>query len=199
MTETAAPQQPVTGEQKPTETVGQTTPQQPTETVESLAAKLASAEKRIGELNKESEKHRKQADEWQAAKKAEEDAKLSETEKLRKSLDEATKAQVAAIQKANDRLVRAEILAKAGKFIDADAAFLLVDRSKVTVDENGTVTGVEAALDELAKSKPHLVKQQQFNRTTSATNPDVTNNTRETDAQKRERLLGSGTNIWKAN
>lgn len=178
-----------------TETAATNAQQQSGETLESLKAQLESANKRIGELNKESEKHRKQADEWQKAKQAEEDAKLSETDKLRKQLDEASKATAAAIKTANDRLIMAEIKSKSTKFIDPDVTLALVDKSKITIKDDGTVDGVDAALEELAKAKPHLLKTPQGSKT-GVTNPGSGANLNETIQQKKDRLFGTSENIW---
>ena len=175
-----------------TETAVTNNQQQSGETLESYKAKLESAEKRIGELNKESEKHRKQADEWQKAKQAEEDAKLSETEKLKKQLDEVNAAKESVLKTANDRLVSAEIKSKSDKFIDPDVVLALVDRSKITVKDDGTIEGVTAALDELAKNKPILLKQPQGSKV-GASNPGATG-ANESPQQKHERLLGGMSN-----
>ena len=178
-----------------TATAATTAQTQSTETVESLKAQLESANKHIGELNKESEKHRKQADEWQKAKQAEEDAKLSETEKLKKELADMNAAKESVLKTANDRLVSAEIKSKSDKFIDPDVVLALVDRSKITVKDDGTIEGVTAALDELAKNKPILLKQPQGSKV-GASNPGATASQNESFEQKKDRIFGSGQNIW---
>lgn len=194
MAETAGNQQDATSNTQATVTAAQTQSQTSGETLESLKAQLESATKRIGELNKESEKHRKAADEWAKAKEAEETAKLSETEKLKKQLDEANTAKESALKTANNRLIAAEIKSKSDKFIDPDVVLALVDKSKVTVKEDGSIEGVDAVLDELAKAKPHLLKGSSGSKL-GATNPGA-GGQNETYEQKKERLMGGSTNIW---
>lgn len=63
------------------------------------------------------------------------------------------------IRAANDRLIAAEtreICQQIG-LVDANAAFTLMDKSGVSVDDNGEVTGVREALEKLAAAKPYLV------------------------------------------
>ena len=191
MAETAGNQQDATSNNQATVTAAQTQSQNSGETLESLKAQLESATKRIGELNKESEKHRKAADEWAKAKEAEETAKLSETEKLKKQLDEANTAKESALKTANNRLIAAEIKSKSDKFIDPDVVLAMTDKSKITVKEDGTIEGVDAVLDELAKAKPHLLKGSGSK--LGATNPGA-GGLNETVQQKHDRLLGGMSN-----
>ena len=67
---------------------------------------------------------------------------------------EQTKAQTAAIQKANDRLLQAEIKGMAG--YDAKLIDRLLDRSKVTIDDAGNITGLKEAVTELEKEFPAI-------------------------------------------
>lgn len=187
-------QQPVTGNEPVGATPAVTEGNNASVTLESLQAELASATKRIAELNKESEKHRKEADAIKAAKQAEDDAKKSETEKLADKITALQREKEDAIQKANARIIKAEILAKSARFIDADAVLALVDKSKIEVKEDGAVEGVDALLDELAKAKPHLLKPaQKPGATLGATNPGGAA-TSETPQQKYQRIFGSNTN-----
>jgi len=172
-----------------TETAAKTEGSKSSVTLEALQAELESANKRIAELNKESAKHRKQAEEYQAAKQAEEDSKKSETEKLADKIAALTKQNEDTVQKANAKLIKAEILSKASKFIDADAVIALIDKSKLVVKEDGSVDGVDTALDELAKAKPHLLKTAQGS-PLGATNPGA-GATNETAEQKRARIFGT--------
>lgn len=65
------------------------------------------------------------------------------------------------IQTADNRLITAEIktIGTQMNLVDIDAAFMLMDKSNVKVDENGIVTGVQEALSALIEAKPYLVKQ----------------------------------------
>lgn len=192
MTETAGNQQDVTSNVNASVTGATNTSQQSGETLESLKAQLESATKRIGELNKESEKHRKTAEAFEAAKKAEEDAKKSETEKLADQLKQAQADKETAISKAHKILIDATILSKSTKFIDPDVVIALVDKSKVTVKDDGTVEGVDAVLDELAKSKPHLLKSNASR--LGATNPGANGQQALSDKERLAQLRSRDVN-----
>lgn len=104
----------------------------------------------------------------EAARKSETD-KLSEAEKaqrkiegLEKSIETAKAEAKAAIEAANEKLLRSQVLVAAQSigFVDPVDAMLYLDRGKVKVDEAGNYTGIEEMLKEIAKAKPHLVKPQ---------------------------------------
>lgn len=159
---------------------------------EELAAQLASAEKRIKELNAESAKHRKTAEALAKAEEERKTAEMSETDKLKAKLDAAEKAQAELLQKANARIVRAEILAKAaGRFIDPEDVVIAL-RDKLTVGDDGAVGGIDDALKELEKAKPHWVKKAPA---MGVTNPGEAN-TGETIEQRKARLFGGGGQIF---
>jgi hypothetical protein len=86
-------------------------------------------------------------------------AEMTEAERAKAEREEAEKKLAAAVEKANQRLIRAEVKSVAAdlKIIDADAAFALMDRTDVSVEDDDRVVGVRAALESLIKSKPYLV------------------------------------------
>lgn len=65
-------------------------------------------------------------------------------------------------EKSFKRLVTAEVKVIANElgFADWEDAYALADLSEVKEDEKGNIVGVKEALEELAKKKPHLLKQQ---------------------------------------
>ena len=67
------------------------------------------------------------------------------------------------LQKANDRLIAAEVktVSLELKIVDVDAALALMDKSKIKVNDKGEVTGVKEALEALTQAKPYLVGKQQ--------------------------------------
>lgn len=96
----------------------------------------------------------------EAHDKALEDAKTEQE----KAVDAARKeGEAAANQRANARLVSAEIraLAAAAGFRDPADATAHVDAASVQVGDDGQVdaASLKAALDELAKAKPYLLKE----------------------------------------
>ena len=62
------------------------------------------------------------------------------------------------MREADDRLISAEIRNAGSQLglIDPDAAFALMDRSSVRVEDDGSVTGVRESLQELLRAKPYL-------------------------------------------
>lgn len=113
----------------------------------------------LKKANREARDYRLKAKSFEEAEEARQQAELSELEKAQKI---AEKAQAAAKQAADElratRLQHAvEMAATARGFHDSADALALADLSGVEIDDAGTVTGVESALDALAKSKPHLV------------------------------------------
>lgn len=64
------------------------------------------------------------------------------------------------------RLVNSEVKVQAKEldFADWEDALALADLSEVKEDEKGNIVGVKEALEELAKKKPHLLKQKQQGR-----------------------------------
>jgi minor structural protein GP20 len=90
-----------------------------------------------------------------------EDAQLSEADRVKKQLEEA-EAKLKAEKERNDRqTVDNAILADqtySGKWHNVQTAMGLIDRSGITIEDNGSVTGVKAALDKLAKDHAYLLK-----------------------------------------
>ena len=124
-------------------------------TVEELNAELARARDALKAANREAETRRKKLDEYEQAETKRREAELSETDKLAKRVQEAEQARDQALRTANERLIRATFVAEAaqhGAEHPADA-YLLADRSNVTVDESGNVTGVTEAVKALVDGK----------------------------------------------
>lgn len=77
-----------------------------------------------------------------------------------KQLEDARAKAREAEQRANERLILAEVKALAAEMglVDADAALALMDRSKIAVKDDGTVEGAKEALEALVAAKPWLKK-----------------------------------------
>ncbi len=74
-------------------------------------------------------------------------------------LPEAAQKQIReATEKAHGMMIAAEVRALGAQMglVDADVALQLLDRSKVSVSENGKVEGVKDALEALKTAKPYL-------------------------------------------
>lgn len=81
---------------------------------------------------------------------------------------------------ARERTLRLEnaILAEAARHVDDRAPFVdprdalaLVDKSKIEIQDDGTVKGVEEALNALAEAKPHLLVAEKRRSGVKPTNP----------------------------
>lgn len=97
-----------------------------------------------------------------------EEAKLSEIEKAAKAAEKAAAERDKAMadmdalrQQFQGERIRHALEMEAGRqgFNDPADAYSLLDVSAITVDEDGTIKGVEDALKALAKAKPYLVRQ----------------------------------------
>lgn len=84
---------------------------------------------------------------------------MSEADKLTKAVTAAEDRAKAAEQKAATALTRAAIVSAAQRAgaIDPDAVVALVDKSTVTVGDDGQVTGVDEAVKALLDAKQYLV------------------------------------------
>lgn len=87
-------------------------------------------------------------------------ARMSETERLQKERDDAVAASAEATTKANERLVQAAILAEAAKQ-GANPELLagVLDKSKLTVGDDGQVTGLDEAVKAAVERFPQIVGQ----------------------------------------
>ena len=131
-----------------------------TPTAEELAAELAKARDALKAANNEAAQRRRKLDEYEAAEQKRRDAEMSETDKLNKRVQEAEAAKEAALRSANDRLIRAAFIAEAaaaGVEFPADA-FALADRTNVSVDESGNVSGVTEAVNALVNANRLLLR-----------------------------------------
>lgn len=112
-------------------------------------------EKRYARERKKIEK--KVREEFENNKKKEE---MTENERLKAEKEETEKNANSKIESANKRLIKAEVktIAVELNIVDGDGAYQLMNKENIEVDENGNITGVKEALEELIKNKTYLVK-----------------------------------------
>lgn len=131
--------------------------------------------------------------------------KMTELERLNSELEEA-RDKASSLEQGNkeltvktkEALLKSSVVAlAAGKFQDAEVAFKLLDRSGVTVSDDGTVEGVEAALASLAEQYPFLKRKGVSS--TNPTNPnEPTAPAGRTDQERRNEYFGQqGNEFWK--
>lgn len=113
----------------------------------------------VRKLRAEAAENRKRLRELEAKVKADEDAKLTEQERLQKRIAELEKKDSEYQQTLQERTVRYEVMLTANKLgiVDPDAAFRLLDVSSLEFDEDGKPNNIEKVLKKLVSDKPYLI------------------------------------------
>lgn len=124
-------------------------------------------------------------------------AALSETERKDAELADLKSKVTETEQRYQNALVQTAIEREAMKAnaIDPDVVFQLIDRSTVTFDADGRVTGADKAVATLLKDKPYLVKSENGNGTRSVPatgKPGQPAGRTEMIADKEKQLKASG-------
>ncbi len=112
----------------------------------------------VRDLRKEAAGYRARLRELESKLKADEDAKLSEQEKLQKrlkELEQLTESQEKALRAATTEYEVKLAAARLG-IVDPEAAWKLLNVSDLEFDESGKPKNLENALKELIKNKPYL-------------------------------------------
>jgi len=117
----------------------------------------------VKKLRSEAADYRKRLRELEAKVKADEEAKLSEQEKLQKRLSELEREREAWALERQERTVRYEVMLAASKLniVDPEAAYKLLDLSTLEFDDEGLPTNLDKSLKDLLKARPYLVRAQQ--------------------------------------
>lgn len=114
--------------------------------------------KRLHALEAERAKDVKARDEAER-KRLEDDQKWQDLYKKEAAAREERDAQIAAMQATQRQAAtRASISKAAADFADPDDAWRFIDPDSLQVDDAGNVTNAKQVVDELAKSKPYLLK-----------------------------------------
>jgi hypothetical protein len=115
----------------------------------------------LAKTRREAAAYRKRAKEADEAVEAQRLAEMSEVDRLRVELENATNQLEAEQQQARETRLTSAIQAAASKLgaVDPEAVERLLDRSDL-VNEEGEVVGVEDAVRSLLDEKPYLRKQQ---------------------------------------
>ena len=127
---------------------------------EDLQAQIASLQAELKRVNAESAERRIKIREIEEAETARKEAEMSEIERAKAQAQKAEDAlKEREAQYRQDRIRYAvEMTATQMQFHDPGDAYKLLNLSDVTVGEDGEVIGAKAALETLAKDKPHLIK-----------------------------------------
>lgn len=115
----------------------------------------------VRKLRAEAAEYRKRLRELEQKAQEQENAKLSETERLQKRLAELEREQAAYQRERQERTLRYETMLAASRLgiVDPDAAYRLLDVSRIEFAEDGTPANIEAALKELIRVRPYLAAQ----------------------------------------
>lgn len=116
---------------------------------------LARLRKELEATRKEAANYRKRAQEYDAAQKAAEEAKLGELEKAQKQL--ADMAKVAETHRNELAAVKLENAAIKANALDSDAIVALL-RGNLQFEDGKLTSDADEMVKELAKAKPHLFK-----------------------------------------
>jgi len=102
----------------------------------------------------------KQARDADEANKTEAEKIAAKLAKLEERAAQAETERDAALARAQETLIRAELknAAAAAGFLDPADVMRFIDRSAITINEQGEVEGVETAIKELVKAKPYSYK-----------------------------------------
>jgi hypothetical protein len=121
-------------------------------------------------LRAEAAEYRRRLRELESKLKAEEEAKLTEQERLQKRLAELERKEAEYQMALQARILEYEtkLLASRLGVIDPDAAYRLLDLKQVEFDEDGKPINLEKVLRELIAAKPYLISS---GGTPSPTNP----------------------------
>jgi len=105
----------------------------------------------LKDLKEQDQKRKAEADKA-GEKKLKEDKKWEELATKRKSDNEKLKTDL------TTQSIKSAVVAEAYKLgaVDVSDVYALINKSKIKIDEDGNVTGVEEAVKELSESKAHL-------------------------------------------
>jgi hypothetical protein len=119
-----------------------------TVTVEALLAQIAELQRHRKELNDENAARRRKLDAYEKAEEERKQAAMSELEKERDKAQNAEKARDEALRVANDRVIRASVIAEAAKHgvTHPEDAYALLDLNGISVKDDGNVEGVAEAV-----------------------------------------------------
>lgn len=111
------------------------------------------------------------AKEIEDAQKTEQERLAEEAGKHKTRAEKAEQERNDAVSRLNETLKRTFVLLAAKDFNDPEDAWRFIDREQISVKEDGTVEGVDKAVEALTKSKPYLLKAAQDKRPGSPAGP----------------------------
>lgn len=146
-----------------------TPPAAPTLTLEEAIKKLADLEHSHGNAREELERHRKKLSAYEkadaeraAAKQAEEEAKLSEIERIKKQHADIQAQHNAVLLELQETRIQHAVERSAHElhFIHPEIAGRLLDRAELEFEDNGTPKNAKQLLEKILKAMPELARQE---------------------------------------
>lgn len=137
----------------------------PSLSLEEAIKKLADAEHSLNNAKEENARHSKKLSAYEKAekeaaeaKKAAEEAQLTEIERTKKQYADLQAQHDTYTRQMQERIVRYEVERQAAKLgiIDPEAATKLLDWAELEYDEDGTPKNADKLLEKLVKNKPYL-------------------------------------------
>ncbi len=124
----------------------------------------------VRKLRAEAAEYRKKLRELEGKLKADEEAKLSQTDKLQKQLADKEREKSELERRYQESTLRYEVMLAASKLgiVDPEAAWRLLDAAEIEYDDQGQPQQVEKMLQTLISKKPYLVAS---GGSSGATNP----------------------------
>jgi len=112
----------------------------------------------VARLKAEAADYRKRLRELESKVKADEEAKMTEQERLQKRLSELERAQADWERERHEIMLQRHIENVAAKLgiVDPEAAWKLIDLKEVDFDDDGKPKNIEALLKTLIQKKPYL-------------------------------------------
>jgi len=125
-----------------------------TVTIESLQAQIAELTRHQKELNNENAERRRKLDAYEKAEDERKQAAMSELDKERDKAQKAEKQRDDALRIANDRVIRASVIAEAAKHgvTHPEDAYALLDLKGISVKDDGNVEGVAEAVKAIVEA-----------------------------------------------
>jgi hypothetical protein len=124
----------------------------------------------VRKLRAEAAEYRKRLRDLESKVRADEEAKMTEQEKLQKRLVELERKEIEYQQSLQARALEYEVKLQAAQLgiVDAEAAYKLINLAEIEFDDSGKPVNVDRVLRELISTKPYLVG---FHQQMSPTNP----------------------------
>ena len=155
----------------------------------------------VEKLRREAASYRRKLRDLEQYKQEQEEAKLSEIDRLKKQIADRESALQERDEMLRETMFRSGVYAQAASLdvVDAEVVYKLLDRSAFEQDESGRFVGLKDAVKGLLKERPYLKKRVDVSGSVAngASGRDKSSK-KESDAERRQRIWGGGASIFDA-